>query len=152
MRFWKIILFPQCNFLRHYKEGKTQSLEKKSLIQERTGSIKIYRISFERHSNEYDFINSNSVIYNFLTNVQSRFVPIPNGMVKIKCSFSMINTQSPTDGFDVPFSSLKYRLTEAHKTKHFKILFILVLGMTKKESNDKCREGKLLEVFTFQYV
>ena len=78
-------------FLRHYEECKTRPVEEKSIIQERIGNIKIHKISFDQHSN--DFFDCDSVIENFLTYVQSRFVPITNEMTKVECSFSVINIQ-----------------------------------------------------------
>ena len=96
------------NFLRYYDERKTQPVLEKSIIQERIGDIKIYRISFDRHSNEYNSFDSDSVIENFLTNFRSRFNPVTNGMAKNKHSLSVINIQPLTNGYDVSLSSLRY--------------------------------------------
>lgn len=52
------------------------------------------RICFDRHSDEYDFFDSDFAIDVFLTNVRSRFVSITNGMVKTKCSLLLINMQA----------------------------------------------------------
>ena len=86
-------LFSIHKFLTNYEEGKTQPVEKKSIIQERVGNIRVYEISFSQHSDDYDFFESNFVIETSLTDVRNRSVPITNGMAKIKCSFSLISIQ-----------------------------------------------------------
>ena len=62
------------NFLKHYSDGEKKPAEYKTIdiIKKKTT---IYQISFEKHSNEYDFFNAEEVVDDFLFNVKNLFEP-----------------------------------------------------------------------------
>ena len=76
-RFWKMIPFPR--YIVSWEIKKNTKLSRWRENQSRMGDIKIYWISLNQNSDEYDFFDFDSVIDNFLTNVKNIFVPITNG-------------------------------------------------------------------------
>ena len=63
------------NFLKHYSDGEKKPAEYKTIDIIRKKDITIYQISFEKHSNEYDFFNAEEVVDDFLFNVKNLFEP-----------------------------------------------------------------------------
>ena len=44
------------DFYKKYEEGKTQTVDEKSIVQEIIESIKIFKILLDEHSNKYYFL------------------------------------------------------------------------------------------------
>ena len=65
----------QHNFLEHYIDGEKKPAEFKTIDITKDNDIIIYNINFEKHSNEYNFYNSQELVDEFLFNVKSRFKP-----------------------------------------------------------------------------
>ena len=82
----------QHNFLEHYESGERKPAEFKSVDIIKNKEITIYQISFDKHSEEYDFYNSHEIIDNFLLNVKSLYKP--KYKVLFKADFSIENIQN----------------------------------------------------------
>ena len=85
------------NFLKHYLDGERKPAEFKPIDIIKKQDITLYQISFEKHTDEYDFYNSEEVVDDFLFNVKRVFKPSNN--VLFKGDFSIENIQT------VPLSS-----------------------------------------------
>ena len=121
-------------------------MKEKLLIQERIASdIKIYRISFDWHSEEYDFFDSGSVIDCFLTNFPSGFVPIKNGMVKIKCSFSVISMQRPKEARFLQKTFLSVSLKKLFQEESFNFSYLAKRGYKCFNTTEKKSEVRRIE-------
>ena len=82
----------QHNFLEHYESGERKPAEFKSVDIIKNKEIIIYQISFDKHSEEYDFYNSHEIIDDFLLNVKSLYKP--KYKVLFKADFSIENIQN----------------------------------------------------------
>ena len=92
LRCQKFIPTKKCmsehNFLDHYIDGEKKPAEFKTIDITINKDITIYNINFEKHSNEYNFYNSQGLVDEFLFNVKTRFKP------KNKGDFSIGNIQN----------------------------------------------------------
>ena len=84
----------------------------------RLGEMRKYEITFNHHSQDYDFYNSEKVVDHFLFNVKSRIRRSAEGGFIIKCDSSLENVRH------FPFEneaivSFRYWSTEAYQTKSF---------------------------------
>ena len=82
----------QHNFLEHYESGERKPAEFKSVDIIKNKEITIYQISFDKHSEEYDFYNLHAIIDDFLLNVKS--LCKPKYKVLFKADFSIENIQN----------------------------------------------------------
>ena len=80
------------DFLRHYDDGKSIPLKEKPLDILRYPALTIYSIEFQKHSNFYDFYNSEKCVDDFLKNVKHRFKS--SNKKWFKCSFNIEKTQN----------------------------------------------------------
>ena len=96
------------NFLKHYLDGERKSAEYKPIDIIKKQDITLYQISFEKHSDEYDFFNSEEVANDFLFNVKRIFKPSNSGL--FKGDFSVENIQTaPLNSPDIAdIKSLRY--------------------------------------------
>ena len=76
-----------------------------------------YEISAGKNGHEYDFQNAERVVDNFLRNVNNRFVP--NNDFLMKVAFSIENYQRVPQENDAPIINTRYWSTEPYKTKYF---------------------------------
>ena len=78
--------------------------------------ITIYQISFEKHSNEYDFFNAEEVVNDFLFNVKNLFEP--STTVFFKADFALENIQAAPEFSDntTDIKSLCYWSTDVCKS------------------------------------
>ena len=105
------------DFLRHYNLGKEDLFEDKPLdITENQYFIQ-YSINFRKHSDYYDFFNSEKVVYEFLSNVRSKFKP--NNSVIIKGSFILENIQPSDSGDFIDLRDSRYWSTDVYKATYF---------------------------------
>ena len=105
----------QHNFLEHYQEGNKIPIKEKPIEIKRTQLLTTYEISFDKHSNYYDFSDPEQVINHFLINVQQRFKSIGQD-VSIKCGFSIENIQPPPTAYTVAMVNSRYWTTDVYRT------------------------------------
>ena len=87
------------NFLKHYLVGEQKPAEFKPIDLIRNKDITIYQISFAKHSEEYNFFDTEVIVYEFFFNVKNLFVP--SKPVLFKANFTIENNhQSAPIGFD----------------------------------------------------
>ena len=67
------------SFLKHYLDGEEKPADYKPIDVIRKKDKTIYQISFDKHSKEYDFFNSEEVADDFLFNVKNLFEPSSMG-------------------------------------------------------------------------
>ena len=107
------------NFLKHYTDGERKPPEFKPIDVIRNQEVTIYQITFEKHSEEYDFYNSTEVVEDFLFNVKRLYKPA--NKVLFKASFSIENIQNATiispDIADI--KNQRYWSTQAYKGVYF---------------------------------
>ena len=82
----------QHNFLEHYTSGERKPAEFKTIDIIKNKEITIYQITFDKHSEEYDFYNSHEIIDDFLLNIKSIYKP--KNKVFFKADFSIENIQN----------------------------------------------------------
>ena len=70
------------NFLKHYLDGEKKPADYKPIDIIRKKDITIYQISFDKHSKEYNFFNSEEVVNDFLFDVKNLYEP--SSMVFLK--------------------------------------------------------------------
>ena len=63
------------NFLKHYLDGEKKPADYKPIDIIGKKDITIYQISFDKHSKEYDFFNSEEVVNDFLFDVKNLYEP-----------------------------------------------------------------------------
>ena len=80
------------NFLKHYLDNKRKPAGFKPIDIIKKQEITLYQISFEKHSNEYDFYNAEEVVHDFLFNVKGVFKPSNNVLFKGDFSIFFIQT------------------------------------------------------------
>ena len=60
------------NFLKHYNDGETV-VDNKPITVTEIGAVKKYEITFQEHSDSYDFFNSEKLVDEFLLLAKSNF-------------------------------------------------------------------------------
>ena len=107
------------NFLKHYIDGERKPAEFKPIEIIRNQEVTIYQITYEKHSDEYDFYNSTEVVEDFLFNVKRLYKPA--NKVIFKGSFSIENIQNaPIISPDIAdMKSQRYWSTQVHKGIYF---------------------------------
>ena len=109
----------QLNFLKHYVDGEKKPAEFKTIDIRKYHEIIIYNINFEKHSNEYNFYNSQELVDEFLFNVKSRFKPQNN--VFFMADFSIENIQNAplTSPNVTDITNTLYWTTDVYKGVYF---------------------------------
>ena len=107
------------NFLKHYINGERKPAEFKPIDIIRNQEVTIYQITFEKHSNEYDFYNSTEIVEDFLFSVKRLYKPTNKAL--FKSSFSIENIQNaPIISPDIAdIKSQRYWSTGAYKGIYF---------------------------------
>ena len=105
----------QNNFLDYYLDSNKIPLEEKPIEIKQTQLLTNYEISFEKHSNYYDFSDSEQVINDFLANAQQRFKPIDED-VSIKCRFSIEDIQPAPTSYTFAMVNSRYWTTDVYRT------------------------------------
>ena len=108
----------QHNFLEHYDEGKKLPFAEKPIEIKTIEGLTTYEISYEKHSDYYDFTASESVVDEFLFNVKNRFKSVGED-VSIKCGFSVENIQPAPTPYTVAMVNSRYWSTDVYKTTYF---------------------------------
>ena len=105
------------NFLKHYNDGETV-VDNKPITVTEIGAVKKYEITFQEHSDSYDFFNSEKLVDEFLLMVKSKIF-CSNTDFYIRCGFSLENMQAPLTDDDVPLTNSRNWSTEPIQTKSF---------------------------------
>ena len=105
------------DFVKHYCEGKESLVEDKPLDIIKTPHIAKYQISYFKHSDEYNFSNSEQVVNEFLTNVKLHFKS--SGPVQIKVSFTIENCQAAVSEDQSPLYNTRYWSTDVYPANFF---------------------------------
>ena len=87
----------QENFLVHYQQGGALSSKDKSLTFTNFDiNLQRYCITFDEHSNFFDFYNPPEIIEEFFSAFEKQFVPRQKFRpVLFKCTFTIVNRQPP---------------------------------------------------------
>ena len=123
IRCQKFIATKKClsqhNFLEHYIAGEKKPAEFKTIDIRKDNEIIIYNINFDKHSNEYNFYNSQELVDEFLFNVKSRFKS--QNKVFFKGDFSIENIQNAplTLPTLVDITNTRYWSTNIYKGVYF---------------------------------
>ena len=94
------------DFLIHYDTGKNV-FEEKPTNYTNFGEILKYEIMFTQHSGNYDFLNVEKLVDEFMLNVKNR-VGKSNSDLFIKCGFSLKNIQPLPIEKEQPIRNSKY--------------------------------------------
>ena len=81
------------NFLKHYNDGETV-VDNKPITVTEIGAVKKYEITFQEHSDSYDFFNSENLVGEFLLSVKGKIFRSSTGF-NIRCGFSLENMKVP---------------------------------------------------------
>ena len=104
------------NFLKHYNDGET--VDNKPITVTEIGAVKKYEITFQEHSDSYDFFNSEKLVDEYLLLVKSEIF-CSNTNIYIRCGFSLENMQGSLTDDDVSLTNSRYWSTEPIQTKSF---------------------------------
>ena len=102
--------------MKHYDSGKNV-IEEKPLIATNIGNIRKFEISYQNHSSDYDFHNSESLVDELLFNVKNR-IQRSDVDFFIRFGFSLENVQPSLDDGQ-PLTASRYWSTEPIQTKSF---------------------------------
>ena len=99
--------------MKHYQFGGRCPAANKPLNTLKRGkTLTIYSINFERHSNFYDFFNSEQIAEQFLNAIETNFVP--EDYVEAQSSFSLINYQLLESEFSVEITDKRAWMTDVY--------------------------------------
>ena len=120
------------NFIKHYQEGKEELVENKPVDIIKTLSITKYQILYSKHSDYYNFSDSESVVNEFLSNVKVHFKV--TGPVQIKASFTIENYQPPVSEEYIPLYNTRYWTTDVYPATYFNsfVFYNLRQDITKR--------------------
>ena len=124
------------NFLKHYNDGETVVNNKPTTVTE-IGAVKKYEITFQEHSDSYNFFNSEKLVDKFLLLVKGKIFR-SNTNFYIGCGFSLENMQPPLTDNDVPLTNSGCWSTELIQTKSFNdfVFFSLRESILKRVINN----------------
>ena len=104
------------NFLKHYNDDETV-VDNKPITVTKISEVKKYEITFQEHSDSYDFFNSEKLVDKLLLSVKGKIF-CSNTDFYIRCGFSLENMQVRlTD--DLPLTNSRYWSTEPIQIKSF---------------------------------
>ena len=105
------------DFLKHYEDGKNIPFEEKPLDILKFSALTIYSVDFQKHSEFYDFYNSEKCVDDFLNNVKYKFKS--NEKNSFKRSFYIKNKQNSVTSNLQPLIDTRYWITETYDGKYF---------------------------------
>ena len=104
------------DFLRNYNDYKSIQFDEKPLDILRHPALTIYSIEFQKHSDFYNFYNSDKYV-DFLKNVKYRFKL--SNKKWFKCSFNIENTQNSIRPDLESLLNTRYWTTETYYSTYF---------------------------------
>ena len=105
--------------MEHYIDGEKKPAEFKTIGIRKDNEIIIYNINFEKHSDEYNFYNSQELVDEFLFNVKSRFKPLNKVIFKTDFSIENIQNASLTLPTFTDITNTRYWTTNVYKGIYF---------------------------------
>ena len=105
------------NFLRHYNDGETV-VDNKPITVTEIGAVTKYEITFQEHSDSYNFFNSEKLVNEFLSSVKTKIFR-SNTDSYIRGGFSLGNMQATLTDDYVLLTNSRYWSTEPIQTKSF---------------------------------
>ena len=122
--------------MKHYDDGDTV-VDNKPITVTEIGAVKKYEITFQEHSDSYDFFNSEKLVDEFLLWIKGKIFRSSTDFY-IRCGFSLENMQVPLTDDDVPLTSSRYWSTELIQTKSFNdfVFFSLRESILKRVINN----------------
>ena len=125
------------NFFKHYNDGETVVDNKPNTVTE-IGAVKKYEITFQEHSDSYDFFNSEKLVDEFLLLAKGKIFH-SNTNFYIRCGFSLENMQPPLTDDDAPLTNSCCWSTELIQTKSFNdfVFFSLRESILKRVINNR---------------
>ena len=122
--------------MKHYNDG-VNVVDNKPITVTEIGTAKKYEITFQEHSESYDFFNSEKLVDKFLLSVKGKIFP-SNTVFYSRCGFSLENMQAPLTDDDVPLTNSRHWSTEPIQTKSFKdfVFFSLRESILKRVINN----------------
>ena len=141
------------NFLKHYIDGERKPAEFKPIDIIKNQEVTIYQITFEKHSNEYDFFNSDEVVNDFLFNVKRLFKH--SNKVLFKGGFSIENVQNaPIISSDIAdIKSQRYWSTDVYEGIYFNDFIVSgIRGDILKRVINNNLTGSSWHFYRFKYL
>ena len=115
------------DFLNHFSEGKDQPFENKPIdVRSLLNKITIYSIDYSKHTDSYNFFDSEKCVSDFLLNCKYNFKN-SNQSKTFKCSFTIQNQQTSAIPNAPPTLDNRYWSTSPYESVYFNdfILFSL---------------------------
>ena len=109
----------QHNFLEHYESGERKPAEYKSITVIKNKEVLIYQIDFTKHSEEYDFYNSQQIVDDFLLNVYRLFKPKNKVLFKADFSIENIQNASVVSPNTIDITSVRYWSSDVYSGVYF---------------------------------
>ena len=103
--------------MKHYDDGKSIPFEEKALDILKYPALMIYSIEFQKHSDFYNFYNSEKCVDDFLKNFNYRFKSTSKKW--FKCLFNIENTQNSIRPDLEPLLNTRYWTTETYNSTYF---------------------------------
>ena len=123
--------------MKHYNDG-VNVVDNKPIAVTGIGAVKKYEITFQEHSDSYDFFDSEKLVDEFLLLVKGKIFRSSNGFY-IRCGFSLENMKAPLTDHDVLLTNSRYWSTEPVQTKSFNdfLFFSLRESILKRVINNR---------------
>ena len=120
------------DFLKHYDHGNEIPFEEKPLDILRNKALIIYRIEYTKHSDNYDFYNSEKCVNDFLLNVKNKYKA--SSKKWFKCSFTIENIQNALTPHLEFLTNNRYWTTETYDAIYFNdfVFFSLKADILKR--------------------
>ena len=110
--------------MEHYIDSEKKPAEFKTIDIRKDNEIIIYDINFEKHSNDYNFYNSQELVDEFLFNVKSRFKPKNKFFFKADFSIENIENAPLTSPNLTDITNTRYWTTDVYNGVYFKDFII----------------------------
>ena len=106
------------NFLKHHNDGERKPAEYKPIDIIKRGEITLYQITYDKHSDEYNFFDSEEIVEDFLFNIENLYKPLSN--VMFKADFAIVNIQAaPIVSNDISdIKNIRSWSTEVYKSTY----------------------------------
>ena len=101
------------DFLKHYNEGYNDLFEDKLVDVEKSANLSKFEITVNKDGDQYDFENSEEVVYDFLKNIRLRFKP--SNLKLVKCFLVIEYIQQSAFENLRPVLNTRYCTTDVYK-------------------------------------
>ena len=113
-------------------------VDNKPITVTKIGGVMKYEITFQEHSDSYDFFNSEKLLDEFLLSVKGKIFGSDTDFY-IRCGFSLENMQAPLTEDDVLLTNSRYWSPESIQAKSFNdfMLFSFRESVLKRVINNR---------------